>query len=171
MVRENEVRLNEVAVGPPQPVDAGLVYIGRISSPWTSRMETPRQGRHDGPVCVIEIFEPWVAGLKGIEKFERLEVLYWLDRSRRDLVLQSPASNGDVHGTFSIRSPVRPNPIGTSIVVLERVEGAKLFVRGMDCLDGTPLIDLKPDRTLFKPIAPAQKGDFETGDATHCQKA
>jgi tRNA (adenine37-N6)-methyltransferase len=171
MVRENEVRLNEVAVEPPQPVDAGLVYIGRISSPWTSRMETPRQGRHDGPVCVIEIFEPWVVGLKGIEKFERLEVLYWLDRSRRDLVLQSPASNGDVHGTFSIRSPVRPNPIGTSIVVLEKVEGAKLFVRGMDCLDGTPLIDLKPDRTLFKPIAPAQKGDFETGDATHCQKA
>lgn len=171
MVRENEVRINEVAVKPPAAIDAGLVYIGTISSPWHSRMETPRQGRHDGPLCTIEIFEPWVAALKGIEKFERLEVLYWLDRSRRDLVLQSPASNGEVHGTFSIRSPVRPNPIGTSIVLLEKVEGAKLFVRGLDCLDGTPLIDLKPDRTLFKPIAPPQKGDFETGTVHYCQKA
>jgi len=162
MVRQNELRENEVAVTPPEATDAGLVFIGRVRTPWTSRMETPRQGRHDGPTCTLELFEPWAAALRGIEKFERLEVLYWLDRSRRDLVLQSPASNGEVHGTFSLRSPVRPNPIGTSIVVLERVEGARVHVRGLDCLDGTPLLDIKPDRTLFKPIAPPQKGDFET---------
>jgi tRNA-Thr(GGU) m(6)t(6)A37 methyltransferase TsaA len=170
MVRENEIRENEVAVTAPEPVDAHLHYIGRISTPWTSRMMTPRQGRHDGPVCTIEIFEPWIAALQGVEKFERLEVLYWLDQSRRDLVLQSPASSGKVHGTFSLRSPVRPNPIGTSIVVLDKVEGDILYVRGMDCLDGTPLLDLKPDRTLFKPIAPPQPGDFETGPKGHCEK-
>ncbi|SOC83771.1 tRNA-Thr(GGU) m(6)t(6)A37 methyltransferase TsaA [Ensifer adhaerens] len=130
MVRENEIRENEVAVASPSAQDAGLEFIGRISTPWTSRMETPRQGRHDGPVCVIEIFEPWDRALEGVAKFERLEILYWLDRSRRDLVLQSPASNGKVHGTFSLRTPVRPNPIGTSIVVLERIEGNRLFVRG-----------------------------------------
>lgn len=163
MVRESEIRENEVAVDPPAPTDAGLTFIGRIATPWTSRMETPRQGRHDGPVCRIEIFEPWVPALTGVEAFERLEILYWLDRSRRDLVLQSPAHNGKVHGTFSLRSPVRPNPIGTSIVKLEAVEGAVLLVRGLDCLDGTPLLDLKPDRTLFKPIAPPQPGDFEVG--------
>ncbi|HEV7318684.1 MAG TPA: tRNA (N6-threonylcarbamoyladenosine(37)-N6)-methyltransferase TrmO [Ensifer sp.] len=173
MVRENEIRRNEVVVDPPEASDAGLVFIGRISTPWTSRMETPRQGRHDGPICRIEIFEPWVLALTGVGAFERLEVLYWLDRSSRDLVLQSPASNGEVHGTFSLRSPVRPNPIGTSIVKLEAVEGATLLVRGLDCLDGTPLIDLKPDRTLFKPIAPPQRGDFETDSkGVHpCQKA
>lgn len=171
MVRENEIRTNEVAVHAPEPVDAGLTYIGRILTPWTSRMETPRQGRHDGPVCTIEVYEPWVAALRGVEKFERLEVLYWLDRSRRDLVLQSPASNGEVFGTFSLRSPVRPNPIGTSIVLLDKVEGNRLLVRGLDCLDGTPLIDLKPDRTLFKPIAPPQPGDFQTATAHYCQKA
>lgn len=173
MVRENEIRENEVAVEPPAPADAGLVFIGRIRTPWTSRMETPRQGRHDGPVCVIEIFEPWVLALKGVEKFERLELLYWLDRSRRDLVLQSPASDGRVHGTFSIRSPVRPNPIGTSIVVLDKVEDGCLSVRGLDCLDGTPLLDIKPDRSLFKPIAPPQPGDFQMGtDSVHdCRKA
>ncbi|MGB3815926.1 MAG: tRNA (N6-threonylcarbamoyladenosine(37)-N6)-methyltransferase TrmO [Shinella sp.] len=170
MVRLNEIRTNELAITPPETVDAELVFIGRISTPWTSRLETPRQGRHDGPVCTIEIFEPWVQALAGVERFERLEVLYWLHQSRRDLVLQSPASNGEVHGTFSLRSPVRPNPIGTSIVVLEKIEGNCLFVRGLDCLDGTPLIDLKPDRTLFQPIAPPQKGDFETGQVHMCKK-
>jgi tRNA-Thr(GGU) m(6)t(6)A37 methyltransferase TsaA len=174
MVRENEIRQNEVAVKPPEATDAGLVFIGRISTQWKSRMETPRQGRQDGPICRIEIFEPWILALQGVEVFERLEILYWLDRSRRDLVLQSPASNGKVHGTFSLRSPVRPNPIGTSIVKLEAVEGCVLLVGGLDCLDGTPLIDLKPDRTLFKPIAPPQPGDFQTGhgsEAHCCQKA
>jgi tRNA-Thr(GGU) m(6)t(6)A37 methyltransferase TsaA len=173
MVRENEIRENEVAVAAPFADDAGLTFIGRISTPWSSRLTCPRQGRHDGPLCRIEIFEPWVQALKGVEAFERLEILYWLDRSRRDLVLQSPASNGAVHGTFSLRSPVRPNPIGTSIVILERVEGAFLDVRGLDCLDGTPLLDLKPDRSLFKPIAPPQAGDFETGEpsANYCKKA
>lgn len=108
MVRENEIRENEVAVDAPPPTDAGLVFIGRIRTPWTSRMETPRQGRHDGPICRIEIFETWALALQGVEAFERLEILYWLDRSRRDLVLQSPANSGKVHGTFSLRSPSAP---------------------------------------------------------------
>jgi tRNA-Thr(GGU) m(6)t(6)A37 methyltransferase TsaA len=163
MVRENEIRPSEVAVSPPPATDAGLVFIGQIRTPWTSRLMTPRQGRADGRVCRIEIFEPWVEALDGVEEFERLEVLYWLHQSRRDLVKQSPANDGTARGTFALRSPVRPNPIGTSIVTLVGVEGSTLLVRGMDCLDGTPLIDLKPDRTLFTPIAPPQPGDFETG--------
>ena len=123
----------------------------------------PRRGRLDGPICRIEVFEPWAAALDGITQYERLEVLYWLHLSRRDLVRQSPASDGTSRGTFSLRSPVRPNPIGTSIVQLVSVEDAVVLVRGLDCLDGTPLLDLKPDRTLFDPIAPPQEGDFEVG--------
>lgn len=163
MVRENEIRNGEIAVAIPPPDDAGLIFIGRIHTPWTSRLKTPRQGRPDGPLCRIELFEPWVAALEGIERFERIEVLYWLHLSRRDLVRQSPANDGSARGTFSLRSPVRPNPIGTSIATLVQRDGANLMVRGMDCLDGTPLLDLKPDRTLFTPIAPPQPGDFETG--------
>lgn len=163
MVRENEIRPGEVAVSAAAPTDAGLIFIGRIRTPWTSRLVTPRQGRADGPVCRIEVFEPWQQALQGIERFERLEVLYWLHLSRRDLVLQSPANDGRVHGTFALRSPARPNPIGTSIVHVAGLEGDAVFVRGLDCLDGTPLLDLKPDRTLFTPIAPPQPGDFETG--------
>ena len=118
MVRENEIREREVAVAPPQATDAGLVFIGTIRTPWTSRLVCPRQGRADGPICRIELFPPWDEALEGIERFERLEVLYWLHQSRRDLVRQSPANNGETHGTFALRTPVRPNPIGTSIATL-----------------------------------------------------
>ncbi len=163
MVRENEIREKEVAVAPPQATDAGLVFIGTIRTPWTSRLVCPRQGRADGPICRIELFPPWDEALEGIERFERLEVLYWLHQSRRDLVRQSPANNGETHGTFALRTPVRPNPIGTSIATLVAREGRVLMVRGLDCLDETPLLDIKPDRTLFTPIAPPQPGDFETG--------
>ena len=161
MVRESEIRAGEVAVQAPVRSDAGLVFIGRIHTPWTSRLMTPRQGRLDGPVCRIEIFEPWVPALRGIEQYERLEVLYWLHLSRRDLVLQSPKNDGAVRGTFSLRTPVRPNPIGTSMVKLIGVEGANVMVQGLDCLDGTPLVDLKPDRCQFTPLAPPQPGDEE----------
>ena len=165
MVRESEIRPSEVAVDPPDATDAGLVFIGRIHTPWNSRLKAPRRGRPDGPVCRIEVFEPWVAALDGVAQYTRLEVLYWLHLSRRDLVRQSPANDGVSRGTFSLRSPVRPNPIGTSIVVLVGIDGPNVLVRGLDCLDGTPLLDLKPDRSLFAPIAPPQEGDFQTSGA------
>jgi len=165
MVRLNEVRAGELAVDLPARADAEIYFIGRIRTPWTSRLECPRQGRADGPTCRIELFAPWDKGLDHIAEFQRLEVLYWLHESRRDLALQSPRSDGQARGVFSLRTPVWPNPIGTSIVQLVRIEGATLSVRGLDCLDGTPLVDLKPDRTLFEPLAPAQAGDFQVGDA------
>jgi tRNA (adenine37-N6)-methyltransferase len=163
MVRENEIRAGELAHEPPPATDAGLVFIGRIATPWTSRLAAPRQGRPDGPLCRIEIFPPWAPALEGLERYERIEMIYWLHLTRRDLLRQSPANDGTARGTFSLRSPVRPNPIGTSIARLIRIENATIFVRGLDCLDGTPLLDLKPDRSLFTPIAPPQPGDSETG--------
>ncbi len=164
MVRESEIRTGEVAVEPPATTDAALVFIGRIRTPWTARMTCPRQGRADGPICRIEIHEPWVAALAGIEGYERLEVLYWLHLSRRNLVRQSPRNDGATRGTFALRTPVRPNPIGTSIVRLVAVEGATLLVRGLDCLDETPLLDLKPERSGFIPPAPPRPGEFQVGD-------
>jgi tRNA (adenine37-N6)-methyltransferase len=163
MVRLNEIRENEVAVELPTQFDAGLIFIGLIRTPWTSRLDCPRQGRRDGPVCQIEVHAPWAEALDGIEGYESLEILYWLHESRRDLVRQSPASDGETRGTFALRSPVRPNPIGTALVSLVSREGPVLSVRGLDCLDGTPLIDLKPDRCRFTPLAPPQPGDFQIG--------
>ena len=161
MVREMNIREGEVPVDISPPHDAALYFIGRIRTPWTSRLETPRQGRHDGPVCRLEIFEPWVPAIKGVDFYENLEVIYWLHQSRRDLVLQSPKHHGSTRGTFSLRSPVRPNPIATSIVKLVGVEGSTILVRGLDCLDETPLLDIKPDRCEFSPLS-AQRADIDT---------
>jgi tRNA-Thr(GGU) m(6)t(6)A37 methyltransferase TsaA len=164
MVRLNEMRAGESVVEIALPTDAAIVFIGRIHTPWTDRLTCPRQGRQDGPTCRIQVFEPWVAALDGVTEYERLEVLYWLHESRRDLVRQSPRNDGIARGTFSLRTPARPNPIGTQIVKLLRVDSANVFVRGLDCLDGTPLLDLKPDRCAFTPLAPRQPGDDQVGD-------
>ena len=162
MTGENEIRAGELAIETPNASNAGLVFIGTIRTPWKTREDAPRQGSHNGPICRLEIFEPWVPALKGVDFYNHLEVIYWLHHSPRNLVLQSPKKNGLTRGTFSLRSPVRPNPIGTSIVKLVGIEGNVVLVRGLDCLDETPLVDLKPDRCEFTPLAPPQAGDFET---------
>jgi tRNA-Thr(GGU) m(6)t(6)A37 methyltransferase TsaA len=108
-------------------------------------------------VCRLEIFEAWVPALKGVDFYTHLEVIYWLHRARRDLVLQRPKHHEEkTRGTFSLRSPVRPNPIGTSTVRFVAVEGNTVLVRGLDCLDETPLLDLKPDRCVFSPLSQQQ---------------
>jgi tRNA (adenine37-N6)-methyltransferase len=129
--------------------DAALVFIGVIRTPWATRAECPRYGSPNGPMCRIEVSQRWAAALEGVEAFERIEVFYWLHLARRDLIRQSLARDGTTRATFTIRSPVRPNPIGTSIVRLIERDGPTLTVRGLDCVDGTPLIDLKPDRSEF----------------------
>lgn len=151
---DEDIRTNEVAVAIEPPSDAVLRFIGSIRTPWADRGDCPRQGRLDGPECRLVLDPVWHEALKGLEGYEMIEVLYWLDRSRRDLIRQSPRSDGTTIGTFALRSPVRPNPIGTSLVRLMRIEGGTLFVRGLDCLDGTPLLDIKPDRCAFSPKAP-----------------
>ncbi len=142
----DDIRPGEVRVEAGTPADAVLRFIGRIRTPWTKRADCPRRGDPEGgPVCRLEVAEPWVPALTGIERHDWLELLYWMHEARRDLVLQSPRSGNGPVGTFALRSPVRPNPIATSRVRLVGVEGACLLVRGLDCLDGTPLVDIKPD--------------------------
>ncbi|MGX1499048.1 tRNA-Thr(GGU) m(6)t(6)A37 methyltransferase TsaA [Labrenzia sp. MBR-25] len=150
----SDIRPHEVSVAIPEPDDARLFFIGRIHTPFKERKDCPRQGSVDGPECRIEIFDPWVPALQGLEQYDRVELLYWLDKARRDLVVQNPAHSEKIFGTFALRSPVRPNPIGTVVAKLVSVDGSTLVVRGLDCLDGTPLIDLKPDRCAFTPKAP-----------------
>ncbi len=143
---DQTLRPLERATDRPLRVDAGLTFIGTIRTPWTVREDCPRQGSLDGPECRLSVEPAWEAALEGIEAVEMLDVLYWLNRARRDLVLQSPAHADGPRGTFALRSPVRPNPIGLSRVRLMRRERSALVVRGLDCLDGTPLLDIKPSR-------------------------
>jgi tRNA-Thr(GGU) m(6)t(6)A37 methyltransferase TsaA len=145
---DDALRQNEVTVELP-PADASLVFIGTIRTPWSSRRDCPHGVDTDGPLCRIEVHERWAAALDGIETSEWIQVLYWLHEARRDLVRQSPTRDGSTQGTFALRSPLRPNPIGSSVVRLVRRQGALLEVRGLDCVDGTPLLDLKPEACPF----------------------
>jgi tRNA-Thr(GGU) m(6)t(6)A37 methyltransferase TsaA len=140
-------RPGEVAIALPDRADAGVIFIGAIHTPWRTRDECPKRGSSDGPVCSIVVDERWREALTDIGQHRRIQVLYWMHQARRDLVLQTPFRTGRTTGTFALRSPVRPNPIASSVVDLLAVEGTTLRVRGLDCLDGTPLIDLKPERT------------------------
>jgi tRNA-Thr(GGU) m(6)t(6)A37 methyltransferase TsaA len=139
-------RAGEVAAPLPDRTDARLVFIGRLRTPWLQREDCPRQGDRDaGPLCRVELDPHWREALHGIGAHTHLQLLYWMDQARRDLVLQRP-HDGEPRGTFALRSPVRPNPIASSVVRLETVEGSTLLVRGLDCVDGTPLLDIKPER-------------------------
>ncbi len=138
------LRAGEVAVDLPDRFDASLYFIGRIHTPWRSRDQCPKNGRESDEVCTIAIDPRWAAGLRGLETVSHVLVLYWMDQARRDLVVQAPRHYAEQRGTFALRSPVRPNPIAASVVRLVGIDGANLSVVGLDCLDGTPLLDIKP---------------------------
>jgi tRNA-Thr(GGU) m(6)t(6)A37 methyltransferase TsaA len=122
----------------PQP-------IGHIKSPYTSTKEIPKGlgARHDVD-GVLEILPEFEIGLTDIDGFSHLFVLWVFDRSEGFELLGTPPSDDRPHGVFATRSPKRPNPIGLTVVELLRRDGRRLDVRGIDMLDGTPILDIKP---------------------------
>jgi tRNA-Thr(GGU) m(6)t(6)A37 methyltransferase TsaA len=138
-----DIRPGEIAVTLPEKFDAGLYFIGRIRTPWKERGECPKNARGSDAVCTIELDPRYVAALDGVAGCSHLVVLYFMHEARRDLLVQAPR-HGERRGTFAIRSPVRPNPVAMSVVRLVGIDGTALKVVGLDCLDGTPLVDLKP---------------------------
>jgi tRNA-Thr(GGU) m(6)t(6)A37 methyltransferase TsaA len=138
------LREGEIAADLPAAFDASLYYIGRIRTPWKRRQECPKNGRETEAVCTVELDPRWAAGLTGLDTVSHVVLLYWMDQARRDLVLQSPRHYAEHRGTFALRSPARPNPIAVSVVRLIGIDGTTLKVIGLDCLDGTPLLDIKP---------------------------
>ncbi len=139
-------RPGEIEGGAPDRSDATLTFIGRIRTPFAERAQCPHRGTPEGPECRIEIDAPWRPALRGIAPGDRVEVLYWMHLARRDLLVQAPKGRPAPLGTFALRSPNRPNPIATSDVVVTAVAEDALTVRSLDCVDGTPLLDLKPAR-------------------------
>jgi tRNA-Thr(GGU) m(6)t(6)A37 methyltransferase TsaA len=119
--------------------------IGFVKSPYKDAGQVPKGlgAKHDadGVLAILPEFE---RGLTDIEGFSHLVVLWEFDRSEGFALLGTPPSDNRPHGVFATRSPRRPNPIGLTIVELLRREGGELHVRGVDMLDGTPILDIKP---------------------------
>jgi tRNA-Thr(GGU) m(6)t(6)A37 methyltransferase TsaA len=116
--------------------------IGVIYSPYKDREECPPQGREE--ICEIEISGQYGEGLKDIDGFSHLILLYWLHSAKDYSLLVKTPWNSEPHGVFATRSPDRPNPIGFSVVELIEINGNRLKVKGLDALEGTPLLDIKP---------------------------
>jgi len=122
----------------PQP-------IGYAKTPYHNTHEIPKGfgAKHDAE-GILEILPQFAAGLTDIEGFSHLFVLWVFDRSEGFELVGTPPIDDRPHGVFATRSPRRPNPIGLTVVELLRREGSSLHVRGLDMLDGTPILDLKP---------------------------
>lgn len=150
----NTIRPGEIqsSVDPEShPGNARLVFIGRARTPWRSREDCPknlREARERGGRARIEIDPPWRAGLRDLAAGEPVIVLTWLDHARRDILVQAPRHRDTPAGVFSVRSPVRPNPIGLHVVriVSSNAEAGLLEIDALDCLDQTPILDIKPWR-------------------------
>jgi len=152
------LREGEVAVVLPAQFDASLYYIGRIRTPWQRREDCPKNARESDAICTVELDPRWAEGLTGLETVSHVLLLYWMDQARRDLVVQSPRHYAERRGTFALRSPARPNPVAVSVARLLRIEGNILSVVGLDCLDNTPLIDIKPYFASTDSVPDAQVG-------------
>jgi tRNA-Thr(GGU) m(6)t(6)A37 methyltransferase TsaA len=144
MSGESDVRAGELAIELPAAFDAGVYFIGRIRTPFKTRAECPKSTSVSDAVGRVELDPRYAAGLADLSLYSHAFLLYWMDQARRDLMLQMPAHLDHARGTFALRSPVRPNPIALAAVELMGIEGTTLTVRKVDCIDGTPLLDIKP---------------------------
>jgi tRNA (adenine37-N6)-methyltransferase len=119
--------------------------IGTVHSPYRDTAQVPRgKGAEHHAEGVLEIAPELEAGLADIEGFSHLYVLWVFDRAEGYSLSATPPTDTRSHGVFATRSPRRPNPIALTVVQLLRREGRKLHVRGVDMVDGTPILDIKP---------------------------
>ena len=137
----------------PKSGTAEIVFIGTIRTPYKRLQDCPKTV-HDNPAgCTLVLDPEYADGLFGLERESHVLVLYWLDQARRDLLLRPDraASAGrperEELGVFATRSPLRPNPVAATVARLVAVRGNEVDVTGLDCLDGTPLVDIK--RAVF----------------------
>src|SRR5262245_29910105 len=151
-------------------MDITMTAIGTVGSPFTSTTEIPK-----GPDAthvaegVIEIESQFEAGLQDIEGFSHLYVLWAFHKAGAYELVAYPPSDDRPHGVFATRSPKRPSPIGLTVVQLLGRDGRRLRVRGVDMLDGTPVLDLKPYLSSV-PASDLRRGWLEEAEARRRQK-
>ena len=153
---DDQVRNGEITLPFDPATEASgprLAFIGHVESPWRERADCPRnltearermqaQGLH----ASLHIAEEYRQGLLGLDAHEHIIVLYWMHQAARHIIIQRPRHLPGPHGVFALRSPVRPNNIALStvrVLSLNMQEGI-VEVDAIDCLNGTPLLDLRP---------------------------
>ena len=123
-----------------------LEQIGVVESPLTDLAAAPKQGDEGAPDAWLAFDDGVAAGLDGIAASDELILLTWLHRAQRDVLSVHPRGDASrpAQGVFGTRSPHRPNPIGLHRVTVLAVDGARLCVRDLEAVDGTPIVDVKP---------------------------
>jgi tRNA-Thr(GGU) m(6)t(6)A37 methyltransferase TsaA len=121
-----------------------MTAIGKISTPYSSLADCPRNIGQSSDLCTVFISDNYRVGLDGLHPGDSIEILYWLGPADFTELIQTSRRSGERKGVFALRTPHRPNPIGSAVLKIESVTDTGLTVRGLDCLDGTPLLDIKP---------------------------
>jgi tRNA-Thr(GGU) m(6)t(6)A37 methyltransferase TsaA len=143
------------------PIEA----IGTIQSPYITKESCPIQGSIEPEgKGIIHVFPEYADGLKDIEAFSHIILLYQFDRAGEVRLIRAPFLDDTPRGVFATRHPCRPNNIGLTIVKLESRKGTSLHVCGIDVLDGTPLVDIKPYVPKFDHMVSANNGWMEDRD-------
>ena len=132
---------------------AELIFIGSIKTPYLSTDDCPKQARVENGTSQIVVDEKYSAALDGLEAGAQIQVLYWFDKADRDVLKAIPrwSKTKEEYGVFALRAPMRPNPIALSTVEIVSIDENILTVTAMDCIDGTPLLDIKPYVNQLKP--------------------
>lgn len=123
-----------------------LLPIGYVRSKVKNRIMAPRQGRETGLEAVVEVLPEFSEALDGVADREMLQIICWFHEAERDILRVRPRRDPSLglRGVFATRSPVRPNPLAVYAVQLLAVEGLVLRVKGLDAIDGTPVVDIRP---------------------------
>ena len=123
---------------------ATLEFIGHINTPYNSIEDCPNNIDPNGPLCEMVVIDDFKDGLLGLVPGQEILILYWFENTDRSATKQESSNGEDIVGTFALRTPHRPNPIGAAIIPIETIDGGSVFVKGLDCLNGTHLLDIKP---------------------------
>ena len=121
-----------------------LKFVGHIKTPYNSIGECPNNIDPNGPLCQLVVDDDYQDGLLGLETSQEILILYWFENTDRNVTQQESRNGEYVIGTFALRSPHRPNPIAAAVLPIEAIDGGTISVRGLDCLNGTHLLDIKP---------------------------
>ncbi len=122
-----------------------LIFIGEIKTPYKTIDDCPNNVTPDGVDCQLILKDEFKNGLFGLTAGQNILILYWLYNENRRTGLGTSRHSGETKGTFALRTPKRPNPIGAATLKIEKIEDNVVHVKGLDCVDGTYLLDIKID--------------------------